>query len=829
MGPVWGWLNGSLYVFDGVKLTRPCNRRAAKGETMRKAGGAGQPGVAPGWHPTARGVLLVCALLAAPVLTAAQAATSPLNNVHAIDSLSNTDAAHGLPVEFEATVTYVRGYEQLLYVQSGSDAIAVQTAAGVQAAPGDVVEVKGKTQGGFRPSVMADSVTVVGQELLPPALEASFDQLLRTNLDARLVRVFGVVRDAETIESAGVRSTLLELHLEGGEIGVTVDVDNPDLTNSLLDAQVAVTGVVSRRFDGKMQQTGIVLHATTMSDVQVLRYAAVDPWLLPVTPMDKILLSYHVSNLSDRIRVHGTITYYQPGSMVVLQDGLKSLWIMTSTMAPLHVGDAADATGFPDVHDGFLALTGAQVRDLGVQQAVQPLPSTWDSLASSRNLFDLVSIEGELVAQVRGATQDEYVLATDGNLFSAIYRHPPAEASRYVPLASMKVLQSGSKVRVTGVCFITGSNSYDTKASFNILLRTSDDLVVVSKAPWPTAHNLLRIVALLAVIVLVVFIWGWTLRRKVRQQTAAITARIEAEAAQERRLVQLEQWRSRILEDINSSRPLGEILDHIMEMVTFLLRGASCWCELTDGTRYGKTPAQRSGLRVIGKEITSPAGGSLGVLHAALSGKPANAQEESAALAQGVRLASLAMETRKLYSDLVYRSEFDLLTDVYNRFSLEKYLDEQIEKARERSTVLGLIYLDLDEFKQVNDLYGHHVGDLYLQEVAARMRRQLRTGDMLARLGGDEFAALVPVVRSQADVEEICQRLEHCFDAPFEVENYLLRGSASMGIALYPIDGATPEMLLKAADTAMYIAKESKRHAGSMPSQSMTPGLPFRD
>ena len=109
------------------------------------------------------------------------------------------------------------------------------------------------------------------------------------------------------------------------------------------------------------------------------------------------------------------------------------------------------------------------------------------------------------------------------------------------------------------------------------------------------------------------------------------------------------------------------------------------------------------------------------------------------------------------------------------------------------------------------------------------MRRQLRTGDMLARLGGDEFAALVPVVRSQADVEEICQRLEHCFDAPFEVDAYLLRGSASMGIALYPIDGTTPEMLLKAADTAMYIAKENKRHTGIMPSQNATPGLPFRD
>ena len=75
--------------------------------------------------------------------------------------------------------------------------------------------------------------------------------------------------------------------------------------------------------------------------------------------------------------------------------------------------------------------------------------------------------------------------------------------------------------------------------------------------------------------------------------------------------------------------------------------------------------------------------------------------------------------------------------------------------------------MDLDDFKQVNDMYGHHVGDLYLQEVSLRMKRQLRPGDMLARLGGDEFAVLVRCVRNRADVEEIAQRLERCFDAPF--------------------------------------------------------------
>ena len=152
---------------------------------------------------------------------------------------------------------------------------------------------------------------------------------------------------------------------------------------------------------------------------------------------------------------------------------------------------------------------------------------------------------------------------------------------------------------------------------------------------------------------------------------------------------------------------------------------------------------------------------------------------------------------------------------MYNRFSLDRHLLEMIEKAKETGSNFGLIYVDLDDFKLVNDMYGHHIGDLYLQEVSLRMKRQLRTGDALGRLGGDEFAALVTVVRGRIDVEEIAQRLERCFDAPFALEGYVLRGAASVGMAIYPTDGGTSDSLLSAADAAMYKAKNDRR-AGQM-------------
>jgi diguanylate cyclase (GGDEF)-like protein len=159
----------------------------------------------------------------------------------------------------------------------------------------------------------------------------------------------------------------------------------------------------------------------------------------------------------------------------------------------------------------------------------------------------------------------------------------------------------------------------------------------------------------------------------------------------------------------------------------------------------------------------------------------------------------------------VHRSEFDLLTDIHNRFSLETALGGLIEVARGAGTVFGLIYLDLNEFKGVNDRYGHRCGDAYLKKVTARMQGQLRPEDTLARVGGDEFAVLAPRVRCRGEAEEIALRLERCYDDPFAVDGNIIRGSASIGLALYPEDGTTKDALLNAADAAMYVEKRMKQ------------------
>lgn len=741
----------------------------------------------------------------------------PLRSLNAIHVLSNEQAAQHLPVDFEATVTYFRGSEHTLFIQDGEVAIYVQASTGLKLTPGDRIRVRGTTHESFRPFVLATDIAIVGHGELPNPVTATFDDLIRARYDCRMVTVRAQVRSADVIKLATENSSL-QLLTDGGYIQATVNTADETALKSLLDAEVEITGPASGRFDGKMQQTGVLVHLSSIASIRRIKAAALDPWSLPITPMDEILTGYHVTSTTARTRVQGTVTYYEPGSAVVLQSGSKSVWVRTQSHMDLKVGDVADATGIPDVQDGFLTLTRAEIRDSGARAPVQARLSTWSELTRSHHIFDLVSVQGKVVMEVREGAQDEYVLMNEGHLFSAIVRHPVATYAETSPpaLAAMKHVPLGSTVQVTGICILADSDPFDVNVPFNLMLRSFDDIEVISSPTWLNVRNLVRLVSVLTVLMLIVSGWGWTLRRKVAHQAEILAARAKDEATLARRNAQLQQQRSQILEDINGTRPLVEVLEQITALVSFQLDGALCWCEIADGPRLGNYPRNAEELRVVREAIPGRSGKSPGVLCAGFDLQTVPAANEQESFFLGTRLATLAIETRRLYSDLVHRSEFDLLTEIHNRFSLDRQFDILIARAREEAGIFGLIYVDLDEFKQVNDKYGHHVGDVYLQEVSQRMKHQLRGGDLLARLGGDEFAILVPVLHNRTDLEEIASRLQDCFAKPFEIDGYVLRGSASVGFAIYPEDGASKDSLLSAADAAMYVAKHMKRQVGEI-------------
>lgn len=154
----------------------------------------------------------------------------------------------------------------------------------------------------------------------------------------------------------------------------------------------------------------------------------------------------------------------------------------------------------------------------------------------------------------------------------------------------------------------------------------------------------------------------------------------------------------------------------------------------------------------------------------------------------------------------------DTLTSLANRLQFEKALKKTVSIAEDKNQKLGLLFVDLDEFKQVNDNLGHDIGDRLLQEVAKRLYSCVRKNDFIARLGGDEFAVILGHIKDNEEAGVVAQKIIDRLSSPFKLGNYHVRVSASVGIACYPRAAKTSAELLKAADIAMYRAKELGRN-----------------
>ncbi len=158
-----------------------------------------------------------------------------------------------------------------------------------------------------------------------------------------------------------------------------------------------------------------------------------------------------------------------------------------------------------------------------------------------------------------------------------------------------------------------------------------------------------------------------------------------------------------------------------------------------------------------------------------------------------------------------YLALHDALTGLPNRTLLMDRLTQAIAQARRDGTQVGLLLLDLDHFKHINDSLGHFVGDGLLEQVSKRLRGVLRESDTPARLGGDEFVIAAAQLAGPVDAEALAQRVLDAMAPDFRVDGYTLSVGTSIGISLYPSDGDNPAALLQAADTAMYQAKKKGR------------------
>ena len=161
---------------------------------------------------------------------------------------------------------------------------------------------------------------------------------------------------------------------------------------------------------------------------------------------------------------------------------------------------------------------------------------------------------------------------------------------------------------------------------------------------------------------------------------------------------------------------------------------------------------------------------------------------------------------------LQHSAMHDALTDLPNRLLLAQRLEQAIAHADEHGSRFATLLIDLDHFKAVNDSLGHAAGDDLLMEVARRLRSAVRSSDTLARFGGDEFVLLINDVSAVAQIEGVIRAVCECLVRPIDLGDLEVHVSLSVGVSLYPSDGADRETLLKHADVAMYQAKRAGRN-----------------
>ena len=723
----------------------------------------------------------------------------PQTTLHDIRQLNNDDVAQKPFVRFEATVVFFDNRLHDLNLQDGDDGIFAHASSDFHLEPGDRVRVEGRLTPSFLPYLTVSHVKVLHHGPLPPALPVGFDDLVRTRVVSLHIKAQGRIRAADLVNSTEAPIGRLLLSMDGGYADLEVVSADLAAMRALLDAEVEVTGVAGRKFDTKMQQTGVRIRMPSLASIRVLRPAPADPWALPITALGSIITGYHVQDHSSRLRVRGVLTYYEPGVAAVLQNGKQSLWVQTASSDPLAIGDEADVIGFPLADEGRLTLIHAELRPTGAHQIVLPQHARWEQLAEWANNnttghgFDLVSIEARVISQARTDHEDRYVLDAGGSVFSAVLHRRASGASS----APMRRILHGSLVNVTGICWIDDGYPTNGQVPFDILLRSPEDLVLLAGPPLWSVPNLALALGIVFLFLVVLGVRTLIVERRAHRHSMA-TAEVE-------------RRRRHILEQINSMRPLADIVEETTQVVSLSLNNAPCWCSITGGATLGAKPEVEEGLRTVERLIPARTGGLLGSIYVALPLRAKSPAELEEALSLGAGLVAVAIETRRLYTDLVHRSEYDQLTGLYNRAVLDQKVEALMQTARDQGSIFALIYIDLDNFKQVNDNYGHRTGDLFLEEAAHRMKSQLRPCDLLARLGGDEFAALLTNVRNREEVEEVAARLERSLAEPFALGKLRLPGSASTGIALYPADANSEDTLLTHADAAMYAHKAQRK------------------
>ncbi|MBB5059783.1 diguanylate cyclase (GGDEF)-like protein [Granulicella aggregans] len=699
-------------------------------------------------------------------------------------------------VHLSGMITYYDPSDGVMFFQDESGGVYINTSKTYPVRTGDSVTLDGFTHGSFRTEMALDPViTVTGRGKSYPAPELSYSKLAAGDGDCLLVTFRGIVR-AQDIETHEISlhpgpSVHLDVAMAGGEVEVYLDPSFGNNPESLLDATVEMTGVAGGAFDAKNQLTGLMLYIPSADSIKVLKPPAKKLEDLALTDIDEVFPSRKVDDTSNRLRVRGTVTFYKKGDSAVLEHQGKSIYVQTRQTSPLAVGDVVDAFGFASDREYAPSLVEASIIKTGFSEKLTPQTVTYSQAFGGFFSDNLISMSGKVVSQLQGASSETLVVDVDGHLVSAILEN-----------GRLPTFLQGSRVQVTGICRIVAGGPFRNPNLFRIEMRSGADALLVAQPSWWTVRHLLELLAVFLGVAILIAGWALLLRQRLVVQTNRI-----------QRSMSIARERSRILEKINSCATPDALLTVICDTVVSLLPGVECAYLFNE--KGSDRPAQAINMTNPAKQLYKmdlhgSEGEVLGWIVVSERDGYVPSSDRHEVFDMLFEIAKLAVNQLLLHRALVHHSTHDALTDLPNRRLCDRRFEDALEEARLNSSRVAVIYIDVDRFKEVNDQYGHRIGDIYLQQISARLLAAKRQSDTLARIGGDEFLLIMPSDSSYENSETVLSRLEKCFDHPFSIEGRLVVGSASLGFARYPDHGQTTEELKLHADHQMYASKRKR-------------------
>ena len=604
-----------------------------------------------------------------------------LTTVREVRALTPDQAGEARPVRLKGVVTVLSGWKSSFFFQDATSGISVNRlndAPPLQ--PGQEVELRGVTGAGmFAPVVIEQSVKILGPGKMPRARLFSSAELAGGKQDSQWLAIRGIVRSA-VVKPAWGRSVLfLEVDSGGGTL-ITVRVHDFSQAglNRLPGAIVIVQGVCGTVFNDKRQFVGLRLFVSNLDQVKIEKPAPDDPFVIPLRSLGSLLQFNSREGAISQIKVRGVVTYFEPDQGLYIQDVPQGLFVQTGQVTPVALGSQLEVVGYPasgryspKLEDAIFRLAGASRPLAPIAQAASALIVTNDGFSSAPYDSVLVRLKGRLIDEFPRADEDLFLFQDGTSVFTA-------------RLARTKqnhlTLAKGSLLSVSGICVANADEAHEAH-SFEILLRSPADIVLIEGAPWWTASHAAWVVAILVIVVLAMSAW-----------------------------------------------------------LAFVQRQAA--------------------------------------LHALTVTDP--------------------------------------LTGIYNRRGFLLLAQQQWQLALHRHTPFLLFYIDVDEFKKINDSLGHKEGDQALQAVADLLRECFRKTDIIGRLGGDEFAVTASDAPepSRAVLE---QRLVKTVQQINEKSGRRYNLSLSVGILTCDSSlGALPiEDLLGQADALMYQQKRNRKNDGT--------------